>query len=215
MTSLKERVLEAAARRPAPKRRGRHAQALLVAGAVLLAIGALAGALSVAGGTAHAAGRPQEAEYWMVAGTALLAVAATWLALPPAHSMLPPPRSQLLAVMAFPLVIGLWIARGHPEYADAFVRTGLRCFALTALTAPGPFLALLFLRRQPDPVHPGLSMGALAAAAGAWSAVMVELWCPLADPRHVVLGHVAPLVLLVLAGAAAGRRLLEIPQTRP
>lgn len=214
MTSLKERVLAAAAERPAPKRRGRLAQVIVVAGGVLLAMGALSVALTIAGGTAHAAGRPREAEYWMVGGTALLAVLATWLALPPARSMLPPPRSQLLAVMAFPLVIGLWIARGHPEYADAFVRTGVRCFALTALTAPGPFLALLFLRRQPDPVHPGLSTGALAAAAGAWSAVMVELWCPLADPGHVLLGHVAPLVLLVLAGAAVGRRLLESPQTR-
>jgi hypothetical protein len=39
--------------------------------------------------------------------------------------------------------------------------------------------------------------------------VVVELWCPLADPRHVAIGHVAPLLALVLAGALLGPRLLR------
>jgi hypothetical protein len=41
---------------------------------------------------------------------------------------------------------------------------------------------------------------------------MVELWCPLATPDHVALGHVAPLVLLVAAGAAIGGRLFRAPR---
>jgi hypothetical protein len=107
-----------------------------------------------------------------------------------------------------PILVGLWIAFGHPAYLEPFERTGYRCFALTVLTAPAPFLALVLLRPRPDPVQPALSGGALGAAAGAWSAAMVELWCPLANAGHVVLGHVAPLVLLALAGAALGRIVL-------
>jgi hypothetical protein len=40
--------------------------------------------------------------------------------------------------------------------------------------------------------------------------VMVEIWCPLADPLHVAKGHVLPLVALVALGAAAGGRLFRM-----
>jgi hypothetical protein len=33
---------------------------------------------------------------------------------------------------------------------------------------------------------------------------MVELWCPLAVHRHVLIGHVLPLFVLALAGAVVG-----------
>ena len=43
---------------------------------------------------------------------------------------------------------------------------------------------------------------------------MVELWCPLSSAGHVALGHVAPLVLVVLAGAVAGGLLLRPPRVQ-
>jgi len=180
---------------------------------VVAAAAALAGALWISGGTAHAAGRPPEIALWVVGGTALLAAAATALALPRARSMLPRSRGELVvAMIGAPVLIGFWIALWSGAYADPFVRTGLRCFALTALTAPWPFAVLVRLRGRPDPVHPGLTGGALGAAAGAWSAVMVELWCPIASLDHVSVGHVAPLVLLVVVGAIAGRVLFRMPR---
>ena len=171
-------------------------------------------ALWIVGGPAHAAGRPVEVTLWIVGGTALLAIAATALALPRARSMLPRSRGELIAAIAgAPILIGAWIAIWHPAYADPLVRTGFRCFVLTALTAPWPFVALVRLRPRPDPVHPELTGAGLGAIAGAWSAVMVELWCPIASPDHVALGHVAPLVLLVAAGALAGRLLFRLPRS--
>ena len=213
MTSpLKLRILEEARRRPAAKRPPPLRQALPFAGAAIVAVGAMAAILRLVGGTAHAAGRPDDVTLWVVGGMALLAVAATALALPPRRSMLPRPAGQLIAVMVgVPLLAGVWISLWHAAYADPFVRAGFRCFALTAATAPWPFAALAFLRRRADPVHPAMSGGGLGAAAGAWAAAMVELWCPLADSGHVAVGHVAPLVLIVLAGAAAGARLFRLP----
>lgn len=210
--SLKLRVLGAARNQPFAVRPDPVRTALLNAALVALAVAGMSLPLFIAGGPAHASGRPAQIGAWIVAGTALLAIAATAVALPPARSMLSRPRGYLLAVMiGVPLLVGLWIAFWHPSYADPFVRTGLRCFALTALTAPWPFAALVSLRRRPDFVQPMFTGGALGAAAGAWSAAMVELWCPLADAGHVAVGHVAPLVLLVLGGALAGRRLFAPP----
>jgi hypothetical protein len=210
--ALKLRVLEAARGHPAGKRPDLLSERFGVPAMVLLlAAGAMSLALWIAGGPAHAAGRPFIVSAWIVGGTALLAVVATSIALPPARSMLPRASGQLLAVMiGVPIVIGLWVGFWHSNYQEPFARTGFRCFALTALTAPWPFVALAALRRRFDPVQPMLSGGALGAAAGAWAAVMVELWCPLSNASHLAIGHVAPLVVLVLAGAIAGRRLFRL-----
>jgi hypothetical protein len=49
--------------------------------------------------------------------------------------------------------------------------------------------------------------------AGAWAAVMVELWCPLAVQEHVLVGHVLPMLALALAGAAFGARAFRVRRT--
>jgi uncharacterized membrane protein YfcA len=46
--------------------------------------------------------------------------------------------------------------------------------------------------------------------AGAWAAVMVELWCPLAAHGHVLVGHVLPLLVVALAGSAIGVRMFRL-----
>src|SRR6266852_498647 len=120
--SLRLRVLEAARGHPVPKRPDLVSERLPVSAAMLLlAAGAMSLVLWVAGGPKHAAGRPLEVGAWVVGGTALLAIAATALALPPARSMLPRARGQLLAVMAgVPLLIGLWVGLWHTAYVDPF-----------------------------------------------------------------------------------------------
>lgn len=62
--------------------------------------------------------------------------------------------------------------------------------------------------RGPD--RPRLVGGALGAVAGAWAAVVAELWCPLAEPGHPAIGHALPLVALVVVGALMGGRLLRM-----
>ena len=44
----------------------------------------------------------------------------------------------------------------------------------------------------------GVAMGAVA-----W--VFLELWCPVAFPRHLFIGHVAPTLLLAILGSILGR----------
>jgi len=102
----------------------------------------------------------------------------------------------------------------HSAYDDPFFRSGLRCFALTLAAVPGPFLALLAAGPRFAPSQPRLAGAAVGATVGAvsgvWAAIVVELWCPLALPAHVIVGHVLPLVALSAAGALFGPRLLGL-----
>lgn len=213
--SMRRRVLEAVLQHPAPRRTARLPS---VVGLAVLAAGAMAAVVLWAprlfgdvGGLAHAAGRPVASGAWILAGALALALASTWLVLPSRRSMLSPARGLLLAVaLGVPVLVGLWLVLWHGTYAEPFVRTGWRCFALTTLSAPWPFLVLVAASRRVEPRHPGTAGAALGAAAGAWAAVMVELWCPLAVHDHVLVGHVLPLLALVAAGAAAGARLFRL-----
>jgi hypothetical protein len=233
--SLKLRLLDAASRKPAPVRSGRPLPAAaitaLAAGAMLAAYAATLGweALWVGGGVADAVravssgmtfvlrlgtattGRPAASGAWIVGGTTALAVAATLLALPSPRSMLSPPRGRLLAVaIGVPLLVGAWLLLWGTTYVDPYARVGWRCFTHTVATAPWPFLALYHASRRLEPRHPQLTGAALGSAAGAWGAVMAEIWCPLSVGAHVLVGHVLPLVLLVGVGAAIGYRMFRL-----
>ncbi len=207
--SLKLRVLAAARQRPVPHRADGFPLSIALAALAALAMFAVMRwappLFGDAGGLAHAAGRPASTGAWMVGGTLALALAATWLVLPSRGSMLSPARGVLLGVaVGVPLLVGVWLAFSHAPYADPFVRAGWRCFSLTAVTAPWPFAALVYASRRLEPRHPGTAGAALGSVAGAWAAAMVELWCPLSAPDHVLRGHVLPLVALALAGSAIG-----------
>jgi hypothetical protein len=78
-----------------------------------------------------------------------------------------------------------------------------------------PLVTFLIARRGSDPVHPRSLGAALGAASGLWAATLVDLWCPVAYPSHVVLGHVLPALLLAGAGAALGARLLSLSASLP
>jgi hypothetical protein len=81
---------------------------------------------------------------------------------------------------------------GHP---------GFRCLGVTVLFGAILLAAFALARRRSDPLFPRASGAALGAAAGAWGAMMVDLWCPVLEPSHLVLGHALPIVLLTAAGA--------------
>jgi hypothetical protein len=212
--SLKLRVLEAVRQRPMPRRADRLPSIVLAA----LAAVAMSAVLQWGprlfgdvGGLAHAVGRPAASGAWILAGIVALALSSTWLVLPFRRSMLSPPRGLLLAVaIGVPLLVGAWLVLWHTTYDDPFTRTGWRCFALTALTAPWPFATLAYASRRVEPRHPGTAGAALGAVAGAWAAVMVELWCPLAGHQHVLVGHVLPLIVISLAGSAIGVRMFRL-----
>jgi hypothetical protein len=210
--AMRERVLKAARASPATRPAARGPA--LVGLAVLAAV-AMIGVLYLWGGPGHAVGRPASTGAAIVAGIAGLALLATRLVLPPARSMLGPSTTRLLAIaVGVPVVVAVWLLGWHAVYDDPNVRVGFLCFSLTLAAAPWPFVALVFASHRRDPRHPGLSGAALGAAAGAWAAVVVELWCPLAEPRHVAIGHVAPLLALTALGAFLGARLFALRRVR-
>jgi hypothetical protein len=206
---LKPKLLALVASQPSPPSTDRR---LPAAGLALLAVAAMSVIVqSTEEGLAHAAGRPAAVGSWVVGGMVALAIATTWSVLPGRRSMLGPPRGALLAVaLGVPLFVGLWLLLWHTSYADPFERFGVKCLTLTAATAPWPFALLAYLAPRFEPRHPRLMGAALGSASGAWAAVMVELWCPLADPAHVAIGHVLPLVLLTLVSALLGGRLFAV-----
>jgi hypothetical protein len=213
--SLKRRVLEAVQQRPMPPRTdplpytiGLAALAAVAMSAVVQWAPRLFGEV---GGVAHAVGRPSASGVWILAGIVALALASTSLVLPFRRSMLSPSRGLLVGIaIGVPLLVGVWLMLWHTTYEDPFVRTGWRCFALTALTAPWPFATLAYASRRVEPRHPGTAGAALGAVAGAWAAVMVELWCPVAAHHHILVGHVLPLIVVTLAGSAIGVRMFRL-----
>lgn len=54
----------------------------------------------------------------------------------------------------------------------------------------------------------------MGVAVGLGAALPVDLWCPVAHPQHVLLGHVIPVALLALVGAVLGARWLSIRARR-
>jgi hypothetical protein len=203
----KARALDAAAQLASPTRAETRRQRARV---LPLAVLAMTAVLFIWGGPNHAWERPEAVSAWIIAGFAALAITVTLLTLP-RRSMLPPPASRLLTVaIGVPVVVAAWLIGWHTAYDDPFTRFGFRCFALTVAAAPWPFAALLAFMPRFDPVSPRLTGAALGGAAGAWAALLVELWCPLADPGHVLIGHALPLVFLAGLGALVGGRLLAV-----
>jgi hypothetical protein len=73
-----------------------------------------------------------------------------------------------------------------------------------------PLVALLAPRRGTDPVHPAVTGAALGMTAGAWTAMMAYLRCPHPSAFHCIAAHVAPTLLLTVAGALLGHALLRV-----
>jgi hypothetical protein len=210
---LRARVLAAVRSSPSPTRRGTlgATRALVPAAAVLAA--SLYGAFD---GLHHGQGRSPglllaSVSIWI--GAALVAL---WAVVGTGGSPTGRPRPWLLGVaIGVPVVLlGLLLAAGKDEGAAlaATHRVGARCLAMTLAAATAPLLALLYIRRGSDPVHPAAHGAAIGTSFGAYAGVMVCLWCPDLSPSHTALGHVAPLVILALFGAVVGRRVLDLPR---
>ena len=82
---------------------------------------------------------------------------------------------------------------------------GWRCLGYTLGVAALPLAAFLGMRRAVEPRAPSVLGAAAGACCASWAGALIDLWCPLTDPKHVLFGHVLPLILAVALGAIAGR----------
>jgi hypothetical protein len=123
-------------------------------------------------------------------------------------------RTRLLAMtIAAPLTFVVWKLLWSAQYnaMDPWPdRPGVKCFALTVLLAAWPFVALSSIRKASDPTHPRTLGAALGVATGTCAAVLVDLWCPVAEPGHLALGHLLPIVILGVVGVWVGDRILAL-----
>lgn len=205
---FKARVLEAAAGTPSPTRREgrRRARIGLVASLALAIL-----VFEAAGGLAHSAGRPYAITVQIALGWACFAAAAAWLVLWRGRSTLGrPPALMLAAAVATPLVLVAFMHSFHGTYVEPFARVGWRCLGLTLAIAAVPLRYLLAMRGGSEPRGPSALGAAIGAVCAAWASVFVDLWCPLTNLLHLLAGHALPIVLLAVAGAVLGRRVLGV-----
>jgi hypothetical protein len=213
---LKEHVLASIRRTPSPARSAARREARRV---LLATPAALAALFFAVDGLHHAVGRPVWFVALSVAVWGAVGGAALWAAWRGGVSCRAGSLTSLASVAigapAVLLVASLAFARVAPELVRLHPeRLGLNCFALTLAAAALPLVGLSRARRASDPLHPVASASALAVACGVCAGVMVELWCPVAAPRHVLVGHVLPLGVLALLGATFGARVIAMRPRR-
>lgn len=150
----------------------------------------------------------------------LIGVAATWAGVTRGRSMLGRPVAWRVAVavatpvalLAASLACGMVWPSAPGD--DPGIGPHLVCLFTTIGLALGPFALFFALRGANDPVRPHLTGAAIAAAAGAWGALGIELHCAITVPCHVLVGHVLPVALLGVAGMTAGWFVALRPENR-
>jgi len=211
----RERLLAELAQEDPPTRkeqRVRNALLLLSAIVVPLAIWWNAGGVRI-----------QSRPLWYVIGTTLgwvvVAGWAIWGSLSPGPSMLGRGRRWMQwTVVLAPSALFLWMLAWDFTDPNRLVpwpgRWGQKCLNQTMLLGAWPLVALVWMRRGSEPLHPGVRGAAIGAAVGCGAGVLVDLWCPITDPSHMLLGHILPLMILSAAGVVLGRWLLGMHRRR-
>jgi hypothetical protein len=209
---LRARILEAARSEPVPTRAmGARRRATVVAAGF-----ALTAAVFVAISLPNLRGRPFSYVVALIVAWVPIAALATWAGVGQGRSMLGrAPMWQLATAVLTPEILMLsWIAVAT-RWPETLVDSSralhhVRCIVVTLGFAVGPFVAFAFLRRRSDPLRPRLTGAAIGTAAGAWGAAILPLICGFTAPRHMLLGHLLPVVLMAALGLALGERLVAV-----
>jgi len=211
-SALRARVLAAAAATPSITRsKGRVTARVLLAASVALGVTVFEGV----GGFAHGAGRPLRVTLALAGGWSAMSALLTWLVVGRGGSTLA--RRPLLvgaAVLAMPFALILWMHLFNGTYAEPYQAIGYRCLRYTLIISALPLATFLALRRAVEPRHPAVLGAGAGAACAAWAGALVDLWCPLTNTMHVLVGHVAPILAATALGAAIGHFTLGVRSIR-
>lgn len=213
---LREQLLRAVQAVPSPPR-----AAVSRANAIAIAAGAIAAlGLFIATGGARWGDRSLAVVAFTVVGWLAVGAALTVRVAYRSRSMLGPASSIIVLSVAAALsalVAAVFVRAffGETSFSSGLpAKSHVACLVLTFVFALGPTVALFFMRRASDPVHPRLSGAALGAVGGVWAGLLINLHCPASDDVHLLLGHVGPVVVLACAGALLGRAVLGIRSAR-
>jgi hypothetical protein len=211
---FKSRVLASVREVPAPTRKETlQRQTWLIAAGLT---GALA--LFFIKGGLRVTSRPPSLIALTSVGTAIFVGVGMWLLFTRGPSGLRRPRTVLVgAALLSTVAFVAWRYGISALYGRAGAwpgRVGLRCLVLSVGTGGLMLFAALMSWRRSDPITPRATGAAFGAGAGLGSALLVDLWCPVGYVPHLLLGHVLPIVILSLAGALIGGRVLGIVRRR-
>jgi hypothetical protein len=213
---LRARVLDAVRNDAVPSRAAgarRRAIVIMLGFTVMFALGA-------AGGGPQLRGRPIGYVLALIAAWLPLAAMATWAGVARGRSMLGRPASWRLvvAVVTPAALLATWLAVALAWPATLRDMSGAHshfvCIRATIVLAVGPLVAFVLVGRGSDAVSPRLGGAAMGAAAGAWGAAALPLFCGFTSPLHIALGHVLPVALVAAFGALLGERFLSIRRAR-
>lgn len=182
--------------------------------AIALGIGTAAAMIAALG--MSLGGRPLPFVVLSAVGWAVIAGCASALGASRGKTMLGKTSAVLVVVAACsaPAIFGwvMGLTFGWPEVREptGTWSTHVACLLATLLLSIGPVVALAFVRRASDPVHPRATGAALGAAAGAWGGVLIDMHCPITAPVHIALAHVMPVVIYALIGALIASRVFGV-----
>lgn len=150
-----------------------------------------------------------------VAAGGSFAALLLWFLTARGRSMLGRPTNQLIAgAFAAPLGMFLFRVGISAAFEDGVVgwpdRVGVKCLGMSLAMSVSMLTALFAIRWRSDPVHPVATGIALGAAAGTAGSFLTDLWCPVGEPLHVLLGHVVPILICSLIGGVVARRTVEL-----
>lgn len=208
LAAIKARIDETPARsRPRSRRLtiGLTALCAAVAAAVFFAYGGLRDD----GGP-----RPAALIFATTLGSALIAGFALWIGAGQRSMLARPARVLWAAIVLIPLLLLGWKVGWSALFDGAMVewpeRIGIPCLQISLLSGIGPLVVLGWSVARGEPNRPALLGAVLGITAGAFAWVVTDLWCPVGHLPHLLLGHVLPLTLLGLLGAALGAWCLRI-----
>lgn len=143
-------------------------------------------------------------------GIGAIASVAAWAALSRGRSTLGRARQWLIPiVIGSPAFILAWKIFWSAQYQGALdrwpTRPGFRCLGLSIAIGLCPLVAFAIARRRSDFRRPMLTGFSAGLAIGALTALLTDLWCPVAYVPHLLLGHLLPIALLGALGAWLGR----------
>lgn len=109
-----------------------------------------------------------------------------------------------------PMALLMNMGADHGAFEQHLDPWGLPCFAISTAIAAVSLIVLVRELRRSVPVAAGWRAAALGSAAGAWAGLALLLHCPSAEPQHLAVGHLLPIMLFPLAGLWVAQRFLRL-----
>jgi hypothetical protein len=156
---------------------------------------------------------PEPAMATTIVGLLAAALLASTVGLARGRSMVGT-TTELLSIAAWgvPFLLLLLVSAIDPHgtstsaASDAHLRHAWPCGMLTILIAL-PLLGMaFFVLRGLTLSRPGLAGACLGLASATWAHLLIRIHCPLSGSGHAILGHLLPLLPLMILGAWAMRR---------